>query len=132
MKIHTIRCISKEEVFYKYLQVSNGLVNPEKRLSEREMELMSYICTQDPRHDQLIGTALARVQAHFPKLTKEHIGTLKHSLRNKGWIQKNGLITSSIRNKLLEIYTSEAPYTEISMNLTFTNKTVENVLNEPN
>ena len=131
-KGNVIRCLSKEEVFYKYLQAVNGLVKPEKRLVEREMELLSYICTQDPLHDQLVGTGLNRTMLHFPKLTKQHIGTLKYKLREKGWLQENGLITSSIRNKLLTIFNHQSDLVEISINLTFTNKTVENVLNESN
>lgn len=125
---HKVRCTTKEEVFYKYLQTVNGLMKPEKRLAEREMELLSYICTQDPSHDQLIGTGIARAMQHFPRLTKQHIGTLKYNLKSKGWLQENGLVTSSIRNKLKEIYNSNLPYTEISINVTFTTKTVQDVL----
>lgn len=123
-----VRCSSKEEVFAKYLQVANGLVRPENRLTAREVEVLSYICTQDPRNDQLVGTGLQRVLQKFPKISKSHIGVLKSSLRGKGWLQENGLIVAAIRNQLEVIYNNPLPYTEISLNLTFTSKTVEHAL----
>lgn len=118
------RVQTSEDAWYKFLEITNNLQPKDKRLSAKEMEILAYICTQNPDKPQLNGIFLNNTLIKFPTLSRSHVGVLKHSLQKKGWMS-NGLLTNWLRSQLQYLWQRkhDSPHTELELSFKITTKT---------
>lgn len=127
------RVKTDEDVWKTFLQITNGLQPLNRQLTPKEVELVAYICSQDPNSDQLQGILLNKTLMRFPEKNKNLVAAEKARLKKKGWLEDvsgSTLISSHIRGTLQAFWKTKnkLPYTEIELTFKITNKTLEQEL----
>lgn len=129
-KPNVVRVDSQEAVWHKFLSITNGLRPKQMRLSDTEMKIMSYICTQNPSSIQFSKMPLKKLLLRFPEHNKNYIGQVSFSLRKKSWITKDGYVAQHLRNVMQLYWGKPTAFTELEIAFKITTKTVEQELNE--
>ncbi len=129
-KPNIVRVDTQEDVWYKFLSITNGLRPKNMKLSEREMHIMSYICTQNPSSIQFSKMPLKKLLLRFPEFNNNYIAQVAFSLKKKGWVTKDGYLAQHLRNVMQLYYDKPSAYIDLEISFKITTKTKEQELKE--
>ena len=86
---------SRQETYTKLFRLLNGVVAPTNRLTDKELEVLGFICANSPTGVQFIGPRLDILVAHF-NISKNTAYVHRNKLKKKKWLTAAAYLNPSV------------------------------------